>query len=85
MDRHDLNDHKGVHMKLGKPVYLPLGKLPVKRAYGHAGKGSRRKRKLVSNRQDRAGESQRYPTLKGAEFRQVSNDKKVCQKLEDSS
>ena len=85
MKRHDLSDHKGVHMKLGKPVCFPLGKLPVKEAYRHAGKGSRRKRMLVSNKQDRAGKSQRYLTLKGAEFRQVSNDEKACQKLEDSS
>ncbi len=57
VERHDLSDYKGVHMKLGKPVCFPMGKLPVKEADRHAGKGSWRKRKLVSNRQDRAGET----------------------------
>lgn len=84
VERHNLSD-LGVHIKLGKPVCLPTGKLPAKEAYGHAGKGSWKKRKHVSNRQDRAGENQRYPTRKSANFQQVSDDEKACQKSEDSS
>ncbi len=68
VNRHNLSDYKGVHMKLGKPVCFPMGKLPAKEADRHAGKGSWRKRMLVSNRQDRAGENQRYLTRKSADF-----------------
>ena len=77
MNRHDLSDHKGVHMKLGKPVCLPMGKLPVKEAYGHAGKGCWRKRKFVSNRQDRVGEDQNTQL----ERVQTSNRSQMTKKL----
>ena len=59
----------------GKPVLSPFlnGRGAVRRADDDAGRGARKKRTLACNGPDRAVFGRRYPTRKGADFREVLN------------
>ena len=81
-DRRLLNHSFGIYLEQGKPVILFFGrKRSARKADGIAGMGKRKKRKPYCNDMDRASETMRYPTRKGADFRSVI----YCEKTYDKS